>query len=73
MLRSMRIAWWSCASTLTEPGCKILDTHLGSGTSRRAACDFGLEFVGCEIDKTYFVLQEKAYEEYAAQVRMEGI
>ena len=35
---------------------KILDTHLGSGTSRRAAYDFGLDFVGCEIQKVYFDL-----------------
>jgi site-specific DNA-methyltransferase (adenine-specific) len=57
----------------TEPGFKVLDTHLGSGTSRRAAYDFGLDFVGCEKDKTYFDLQERAYEEYTAQIRMEGI
>lgn len=56
-----------------EPGYKILDTHVGSGTSRRAAYDFGLYFVGFEIDKTYFDLQEKAFEEYTSQMRMEGI
>lgn len=56
-----------------EPGFKVLDTHLGSGTSRRAAYDFGLDFVGCEKDKTYFDLQERAYEEYTAQIRMEGV
>lgn len=53
----------------TKPGMKILDTHLGSGSSRRAASDFGLEFVGCEIDKEYFQKQEKAWEEYTAQMR----
>ena len=55
-----------------EPGFKILDTHLGSGTSRRAAYDFDLDFVGCETDKVYFDLQEQAYAEYIAQTRMEG-
>ena len=55
------------------PGTKILDTHLGSGSNRRAAYDFGLDFVGCEIDKTYFDLQEKDFEEYTSQLRMEGI
>ena len=33
---------------------KIIDTHLGSGSSAIAAYDFGVkEFVGCEIDKNY--------------------
>ena len=56
-----------------KPEFKILDTHVGSGTSRRAAYDFGLYFVGFEIDKTYFDLQEKAFEEYISQTRIEGI
>jgi site-specific DNA-methyltransferase (adenine-specific) len=34
---------------------KIIDTHLGSGSSAIAAYDFGIaEFVGCEIDKEYY-------------------
>lgn len=56
-----------------KPEFKILDTNVGSGTSRRAAYDFGLYFVGFEIDKTYFDLQEKAFEEYISQTRIEGI
>lgn len=48
-------------------GDKILDTHLGSGSSRIAAWDAGLDFVGCEIDKVYFDLQEKRFEAHAAQ------
>lgn len=55
-----------------KPGDKILDTHLGSGSSRIAAYDAGLDFVGCEIDKTYFDLQEKRFQAYAAQERIEG-
>lgn len=54
-----------------EPGFKILDTHVGSGTSRRAAYDFELDFVGYEIDETYFDLQERAFEEYTAQMRIQ--
>ena len=48
-------------------GDRILDTHLGSGSSRIAAWDAGLDFVGCEIDKVYFDLQEKRFEAHAAQ------
>ena len=57
----------------TKTGFKILDTHLGSGTSRRAALEFGLDFVGCEIDKIYFDKQEQAWEEHCLQARIEGV
>lgn len=50
-----------------KPGDKILDTHLGSGSSRIAAYDAGLDFVGCEIDKYYFKAQEERFAEYTAQ------
>ena len=50
-----------------KPGDKILDTHLGSGSSRIAAYELGLDFVGCEIDKEYFDKQEERYAAYAAQ------
>lgn len=55
-----------------KPGDKILDTHLGSGSSRIAAYDAGFDFVGCEIDKEYFDLQEKRFQEYSDQERIEG-
>lgn len=48
-------------------GDRILDTHLGSGSSRIAAYDAELDFVGCEIDPTYFKLQEERFNEYTAQ------
>lgn len=50
-----------------KPGDKILDTHLGSGSSRIAAWDAGLDFWGYEIDKTYFELQEERFARHAAQ------
>lgn len=50
-----------------KQGDRILDTHLGSGSSRIAAYDLGLDFVGCELDQTYFKLQEERFNEYAAQ------
>ena len=53
-----------------KPGSKVIDTHVGSGTNRRAAYDFGLDFVGFELDKTYFDLQENAFQEYTAQIRL---
>lgn len=35
-------------------GQRILDTHLGSGSSAIAAHQMGFDFVGCEIDKDYY-------------------
>ena len=58
-------------SRYAEKGYKILDTHVGSGTSRRIAYDFGLDFIGYEICKEYFDLQEQAFEDHTAQMRME--
>lgn len=53
-----------------QPGFKILDTHLGSGSSRIAAYDAGLDFYGCEIDKTYFDLEEERFARHAAQINL---
>lgn len=50
-----------------KPGDKILDTHLGSGSSRIAAWKAGLDFVGYEIDKYYFDKQEERFSEQTAQ------
>lgn len=64
---------WTYRILKIPPGAKVLDTHLGSGTNRRAAYDFGLYFVGCEIEKKYFDLQEQEYQDYISQIRMEGM
>lgn len=53
-----------------KPGDKILDTHLGSGSSRIAAYDAGLDFVGCEIDPDYFAAQEARYQAHVAQMSL---
>lgn len=50
-----------------KPGDKILDTHLGSGSSRIAAFEAGLDFIGFEIDPIYFDAEEKRFEEYSRQ------
>ena len=57
-------------SRYAKPGDKILDTHLGSGSSRIAAYDAGLDFVGCEIDKDYFKAQEERFSAHSAQLRI---
>lgn len=57
-------------SRYAKPGDKILDTHLGSGSSRIAAYDAGLDFVGCEIDPDYFAAQEARYQAHVAQMSL---
>lgn len=54
-----------------KPGMKILDTHLGSGSSRIAAYNAGLDFVGCEIDEDYYRMQEERFEKHTAQGRLQ--
>jgi site-specific DNA-methyltransferase (adenine-specific) len=56
----------------TQKGQRILDTHLGSGSSRISADKAGLEFVGFEIDKKYYELSEKRFKNYKQQLRIEG-
>ena len=50
-----------------KPGNTILDTHLGSGSSRIAAYHLGFDFVGIEIDQLYFEAQEQRFEKYKDQ------
>ena len=53
-----------------QPGFKILYTHLGSGSSRIAAYNAGLDFWGYEIDKVYFDLEEERFAKHAAQINL---
>lgn len=53
-----------------KQGDKILDTHLGSGSSRIAAYDYGFDFVGFELDKDYFEAQEKRFKTHIAQQKL---
>ena len=53
-----------------EAGAKVLDTHLGSGSSRISANKNGLNFVGCEIDEEYFNKSNKRYDDFISQTRM---
>lgn len=53
-----------------SPDMKIIDTHLGSGSSAIAAYDFGCDFVGCEIDKEYFEAAKKRFEVHKMQQKL---
>ena len=50
-----------------KPGQRILDTHLGSGSSAIAAYYFGVDFVGCELDEDYYNAARARFELSTAQ------
>lgn len=56
-----------------KQGDKILDTHLGSGSSRIAAYEMGYDFTAFELDTEYFEAQEKRYKAHIAQLKLEFI
>jgi site-specific DNA-methyltransferase (adenine-specific) len=53
-----------------KEGDLILDTHLGSGSSRIAAYKGGFNFVGFEIDQEYYEKQEKRFNDFKSQLRL---
>ena len=61
---------WIFANYAKE-GMTILDTHLGSGSSRIAAYKAGLDFTGFEIDEEYYQKQEKRFNEFKSQLTLQ--
>ncbi len=53
-----------------KQGDLILDTHVGSGSSRIAADKAGLNFVGFEIDEEYFNAANKRFDNFKSQMRL---
>jgi site-specific DNA-methyltransferase (adenine-specific) len=51
--KSIKLYEW-LLNNYAKSGDKILDTHLGSGSSAIAANRLGFEFFGCEIDPDYY-------------------
>ena len=51
-------------------GDLILDTHLGSGSSRIAAYKGGFNFVGFELDTEYFEKGNKRFLEFKSQLKL---
>jgi site-specific DNA-methyltransferase (adenine-specific) len=53
-----------------KQGDLILDTHLGSGSSRIAAHKGGFNFIGYEISKDYYEAQERRFKDFVSQLRL---
>jgi len=62
--------WFDCeeCNSAINKVPRILDTHLGSGSSRIAAYDMGFDFTGFELDKDYFEAAEKRYQNHIKQL-----
>lgn len=54
-----------------KPGFKILDTHVGSASSLIACHRMGFQYVGFELDPTYYDLSSKRLQEEMSQIRFE--
>lgn len=53
-----------------EPGMKIIDTHLGSGSIALACHDYGYDLIGCEIDETYFMNAKARLKQHQSQTKL---
>ena len=56
-----------------KKGDKILDTHVGSGSSFIAAYDLGFDIMGFEIDKDYWQAANKRLAEHTAQIQFKDL
>lgn len=57
-------------SEYAQKGDVILDTHVGSGSSRLASFELGYSFVGFEIDENHYRNQEKRFNEFISQLKI---
>lgn len=67
--KPVRLYDWILNNYANE-GDLILDTHVGSGSSRIACNKGGFNFTGFEIDKDYYEAQEKRFKDFVSQLRM---
>jgi len=67
--KPIRLYEWILMNYAKE-GDKILDTHLGSGSSAIAAHNLGYDFTGYELDESYFKATKKRLDNHTAQLRI---
>jgi site-specific DNA-methyltransferase (adenine-specific) len=69
--KPVKLYEWLLANYAKE-GDRILDTHLGSGSSAIAAHYGGFEFVGMELDPDYFQASVERFKRDTAQLDIFG-
>ena len=67
--KPVKLYEWLLTNYANE-GDKILDTHVGSGSSRIACHKMGFHFTGFEIDKDYWLAQEERYNNFKRQLTL---
>jgi site-specific DNA-methyltransferase (adenine-specific) len=65
--KPLRLYKW-LLTNYSKEGNKILDTHMGSQSSRIAAYQMGFDYWGFEIDKDYFEAGNKRFKEQTMQL-----
>ena len=53
-----------------KTGDKIIDSHVGSGSSIIACIEEGFEYVGCELDKDYYEAASKRIDIFKSQGKL---
>ena len=61
---------WTFEACGIKPGMSIIDTHLGSGSSRIAAYFAGIQFTGIEADIEHYQEQEARYKREITKTRL---
>jgi len=56
-----------------EPGMRVLDTHVGSGSSAIACKQCGYDFIGFEINDTYYAMASERIEMETRQETIFGL
>lgn len=69
--KPVKLYQWLLAN-YAKPGDRILDTHLGSGSSAIAAHYGGFDFVGCELDEDYYRASCERFQRETAQIDLLG-
>lgn len=67
--KPVKLYEWLLAN-YAKPGQRILDTHLGSGSSAIACNNLGYEMVGCELDEDYYKAACNRVQKSTDQLRL---
>lgn len=59
-----------CLKHFAKPGDRILDTHLGSGSSRIAAYRMGFDYLGTELNANYVQMAQERFDTETAQTSL---
>lgn len=63
-----------CLEVMKIPeGCTVFDPFMGSGTTGVACVQTGRNFIGIEIDPTYYAIAEKRIAAAQQQPTLEGV